>query len=89
MTVMDFQLGYSPADLTSPLIEYLDQVSTRRKRKDVYAKDGVYFCPLDAKEFYSWQRAFFLNRRPISLYCCPGGGGAGGGGWQRGASRDQ
>ncbi|CBJ33512.1 DNA primase [Ectocarpus siliculosus] len=25
MTVMDFQLGYSPADLTSPLIEYLDQ----------------------------------------------------------------
>lgn len=26
MTVMDFQLGYSPADLTSPLIEYLDQV---------------------------------------------------------------
>ncbi|CAM9897574.1 unnamed protein product, partial [Ectocarpus sp. 12 AP-2014] len=23
MTVMDFQLGYSPADLTSPLIEYL------------------------------------------------------------------
>lgn len=26
VTVMDFQLGYSPADLTSPLIEYLDQV---------------------------------------------------------------
>lgn len=26
MTVMDFQMGYSPADLTSPLIEYLDQV---------------------------------------------------------------
>lgn len=26
MTVMDFQLGYSPADVTSPLIEYLDQV---------------------------------------------------------------
>lgn len=29
VTVMDFQLGYSPADLTSPLVEYLVQVGER------------------------------------------------------------
>lgn len=55
-TVMDFQLGYSPEDFASPLVEYLDQVYIYL----VYIYTCIY---IRKKMLQQYDRSFFLFDR--------------------------